>query len=51
MSAYSALVATDALVLKYHAIRIHGADQIAIASDQFQTKDITFIVNMIRKWK
>ena len=28
-------VATDALVLKHQAIRIHSADQMSIALDQF----------------
>ena len=43
-------VATDALVLKNLVIGIHSADQISIALDQFETKNVIFIMNNIRKW-
>ena len=46
-------VATDVLMLKHRGISTHSADQISVALDQIQTKNIWIIVNNITKknWK
>ena len=43
------IVATDALVLKHQAISIHNADWTFIVLDQFHTKNITLMLDSIRK--
>ena len=42
-------VATDALVLKHQAISIHNADKTFIVLDQFHIKNITLMLDNIRK--